>query len=229
MKRQTTLSIDRPHTWLDQLVAGQLDEHTREQVLAWCDADPVRWRQCAQAFLEAQVWQQAFADLWTSVAPTRNGSAVRRDQSATAAHGFLRNISRYSGWAAAALIAALAFVAGQLADGRWLGAERQLASAPAAESLEEPSPAPYLSIPVNTGLRTAGPALLQVPLRPLDAETPSVEAAVRPPDYVIQQWKRRGFELSPTRRYLTGRQPDGQSIVVPVATWQFKFVGRSLD
>ena len=48
---------------LDRLVAGELDEPSRQQLLAWCDREPLGWKRCALAFLEAQVWEQSFASL----------------------------------------------------------------------------------------------------------------------------------------------------------------------
>src|SRR5687767_11938198 len=47
---------------LDRLVAGELSENDRRSLLAWLDEDAGRWRMCALAFLEAQVWEAAAAD-----------------------------------------------------------------------------------------------------------------------------------------------------------------------
>jgi len=44
---------------IDQLVDGELDEATRQRLLAQLDTEPGGWRRCALAFLEAQAWSQA--------------------------------------------------------------------------------------------------------------------------------------------------------------------------
>jgi hypothetical protein len=46
---------------IDRLVAGDLDEVRRREVLAWLDEKPGRWRHCGLAFLEAQLWQESFS------------------------------------------------------------------------------------------------------------------------------------------------------------------------
>ncbi|MBI3462373.1 MAG: hypothetical protein HY000_04840 [Planctomycetes bacterium] len=53
---------------IDRLVAGDLDERERRELLGWLDAEPDRWRRCAMGFLEAQLWQETF------------GGVVRRAQ-----------------------------------------------------------------------------------------------------------------------------------------------------
>jgi hypothetical protein len=45
---------------IDRLVADDLDERERREVLGWLDAEPDRWRRCAMGFLEAQLWQETF-------------------------------------------------------------------------------------------------------------------------------------------------------------------------
>ena len=44
---------------IDRLVAGDLDDARRRELLAWLDEQPSRWRRCAVGFLEAQMWQEA--------------------------------------------------------------------------------------------------------------------------------------------------------------------------
>src|SRR5260370_29754437 len=61
---------------LDRLVCGELDELPRGRLLEWLDEDPLRWRACGLAFLEAQTWSQALGQ-W----PLRElGSGVPLDQ-----------------------------------------------------------------------------------------------------------------------------------------------------
>src|SRR5258707_481533 len=61
---------------LDRLVCGELDELPRGRLLEWLDEDPLRWRACGLAFLEAQTWSQALGqwplrELVTPSIPTR--------------------------------------------------------------------------------------------------------------------------------------------------------------
>ena len=63
---------------LDRLVSGDLPEPDRRSLLAWLDEEPTRWRVCALAFLEAQVWEQAAT--WEGEAPAEprvQGSGFR--------------------------------------------------------------------------------------------------------------------------------------------------------
>src|SRR5436309_2581424 len=67
--------------FIDRLVAGDLDEDRRRDLLAWLDDEPVRWRGCALAFLEVQMWEQAFGNV-VSGGPTElhthPGSQIHR-------------------------------------------------------------------------------------------------------------------------------------------------------
>jgi hypothetical protein len=56
---------------IDRLVDGELTEGERQLLLARLDADPSRdgWRRCALAFLEAQVWCEAFGPAARAAAP----------------------------------------------------------------------------------------------------------------------------------------------------------------
>src|ERR1043165_9690073 len=54
---------------LDLLVCGDLGEAARQRVLEWLEEDPVRWRLCGLAFLEAQTWSEALGQ-WPPQAST---------------------------------------------------------------------------------------------------------------------------------------------------------------
>jgi hypothetical protein len=56
---------------IDRLVANELSETDRAKLLEWLDQDCVRWRRCALAFLEAQMWEQAAAGDSRLHAPSR--------------------------------------------------------------------------------------------------------------------------------------------------------------
>jgi hypothetical protein len=45
---------------IDRLVLGDMDDGERASLIAWLEEEPLRWRQCGLAFLEAQLWEDAF-------------------------------------------------------------------------------------------------------------------------------------------------------------------------
>jgi hypothetical protein len=57
---------------------------------------------------------------------------------------------------------------------------------------------------------------LQIPVVPGDAHALSTDPRNRMPDYVRQQWERRGYNLATERRYLFANLPSGQRVVVPI-------------
>lgn len=54
---------------IDRLVCSEIDDAARGRLIAWLEAEPTRWRLCGLAFLEAQMWQEAFRE-GVSVAPS---------------------------------------------------------------------------------------------------------------------------------------------------------------
>lgn len=54
---------------IDRLVCSEIDDAARGRLIAWLEAEPTRWRLCGLAFLEAQMWQEAFRED-VSVAPS---------------------------------------------------------------------------------------------------------------------------------------------------------------
>jgi hypothetical protein len=60
---------------------------------------------------------------------------------------------------------------------------------------------------------------IRIPVVPTLADTARDGGAGPPaeiPEYVRQQWERRGYKVSLERRYVFARLPDGQRVVVPV-------------
>ena len=73
----------------------------------------------------------------------------------------------------------------------------------------------YWTLPRLTRIGPAG--AIQIPVVPRDTSVDRDRAAVTEiPEYVREQWERRGFELTTERRYLFARLADGQQVVVPV-------------
>src|SRR5262245_33863928 len=83
-------ALDRaPQAQIDRLVAGALPEQERRRLLVWLDEDFRRWRACAVAFLEAQMWEAAGTEMPACGARTlvRSASGGRPAVSATTQHG----------------------------------------------------------------------------------------------------------------------------------------------
>ena len=75
-------SADHQHL-IDRLVAGDLDEARRRELLAWLDEQPSRWRRCAVGFLEAQMWQESLggvADRVRTETASRNVVVTGRER-----------------------------------------------------------------------------------------------------------------------------------------------------
>ncbi len=215
---------------LDRLVTGELAESDRRSILAWLDEDAGRWRMCALAFLETQMWERAVglgqeeslstAEIQPSPSPSLPRTA-RRDRS---------QISIL----ALTVVVAVAFTGGLL-FAQWLpsGASRRLltiAEQPVlpndgARRADRPSDQPLIAtVSVRTNLDPSLPLTLQMPVAPQSVG--STATATSPlSDYERKQWEKLGFEVVEELRYLPARLPDGRDVVVPVNKVQVKFKG----
>jgi hypothetical protein len=72
------------------------------------------------------------------------------------------------------------------------------------------------SLSLQSPLGAAQPATVQIPVIPSDSQTAAVNQLDKIPDYVRQQWERRGYRVTTERRYLFAKLPDGRQVVVPV-------------
>jgi hypothetical protein len=230
---------------IDSLVAGELDEPRRRRLFAWLDEDPLRWKQCALAFLEAQVWEQAIdilaeRPLAAPIAaapvapsglpsPSLNGHVAcpaPRKASASPPAAALR-------WRLAMSIAALVAIAFALGAGMGRSLFAPQAAAPSMaegqpdeHDRQRASQAPLVAT-VAVGSPSAGDGIkLQLPVV---EGAPPKEAAPRDlPEYVRQQWLRQGWQIQPERKYLPARLADGSSVVVPIDRLQAKYVGKEV-
>jgi hypothetical protein len=216
---------------IDRLVAGDLPEHERRSLLVWLDEDVGRWRACAIAFLEAQVWEAAAAAAPT---PIRSVSEGFRTQARSASEGQPRGtfspIHQYrAGLPYALTLAAsiaIAFALGVISDRLSINPDSRVLPQLARHELpiEKPSPSALAqplvaTVDVPTNLDPGISAQLQLRLTSLaasDASEPSIS------DYDRKQWERRGFELIEERRYLPAHLPDGRQITVPVKKVQLR-------
>jgi hypothetical protein len=193
---------------IDRLAAGELDEPSRRQLLAWLDRDPVHWRRCALALLEAREIEQAFA-AWhgepgkSAVKPPRP-SETRRPR------------SRAILVLAASIL--VAFCLGLFARG--------LAIAPVSSVVGVPHPSSHQT-PADVTENSTPPD----PIQPPDT-LPDQMVAAAPvpagsiPPYVRSQWERHGYELISHPARLPVVLPDGRRVTVPVDQLQLNYVGR---
>lgn len=213
---------------VDRLVCGELDETSRQQLLAWLEAEPARWRMCGVAFLEAQAWARAI-ERWPQADNRAAGSSTAALRlAADRSRKRRRDLVRQATIAAAVVIAfglGLAF--------RDFSAPAQRAAETTAVSGDAPGgtgqhlpdgdsnlaskPKSILaSLNVETGNGFGHSTPIHVPVVPAAIDENRIQEHAEIPDYVRQQWERRGYKVSLERRFLFARLADGQKVVVPV-------------
>lgn len=217
---------------IDRLVTGELSEQQRRAVFEWCDADPIRWRQCALAFLEAQTWQQGLAG-WTA-AGNSDGVAIPETQ----LNPQVASLPR-TNWKVLVASIVVAFLFGSLlrvpqfvsqsAPQPTTTAKQEIPveaenSTPDIQGIANGSQN-YVTVPVRTSLSPNVVSSLRIPVD--SGEKPN-RATVQPevPEYVKRKWEKRGFQVAATERFLSARLPDGRDVVVPVSGVEVKYVGK---
>jgi hypothetical protein len=211
MNSETT--FDREMTvQLERLAYGELDDASRTALVTWLDTDPRRWRLCGIAFLEAQAWSAALCDF--AAGPVEHSVAQTRPPQEMPFSGPRRRIARIAALAGGLLLAfALGWNARPTNSGTATGDDRGAQSPPSAP--DHRADAVFASLSVQSPLGAASPATIQIPVVP----SPSQTAATRLddiPEYVRQQWERRGYRVTTERRYLFAKLPDGRQVAVPV-------------
>jgi hypothetical protein len=245
MNREWTISEDDLPGLLDGLVCGELDESARGRVLAWLEEEPARWRRCGLAFLEAQTWSQA---LWQfpggDVADQSPGRSVRGAENAAPGRGKPRHARIRAALTAAAVLVAfgLGFALRQPTGGQHQPGVPPVAGDRSPPSNNEVLPdehrgaagagEPVLALlDVQAGGRFGKQTPIHIPVVPAVAGTG--ESAPRQPaeipEYVRQQWERRGYKVSLERRYVFARLPGGQRVVVPVEQFHVNPVAVSIN
>jgi hypothetical protein len=227
MTRRDNIAEEMPDL-IDRLVCGELDESTRNRVLTWLEDDRARWRLCGLAFLEAQVWSQALTE-WPRVVNGRAPAPVSACLSAPDPVARRQSAINRALVAAACVIAfglglalhALVVVPHQPPDHPVANSSPQVspqADLPGKTLPSLPEQEPLLaSFDVRSGGRSGPTTPIRIPVVPVRAD-PSQDArqSVEIPDYLRQQWERRGYKVSLERRFLFARLPNGERIVVPV-------------
>ena len=215
---------------IDALVDGELTEEQRAALLGWLEADVSRWRKCALAFLEVQLWDQALEGGEGSEGRVQ-GSAAHETNPTEA---LCARRERMRSWLMPLVVLAAsiaAFLCGLYVHD--LRTSPQSASQPMAgsplrqERPHQPGELVVASVPVQGGALGHIAATLQIPVRPVDATAASAASSV--PDHVRKQWERRGYQLVEQRRYLPARLPDGRKVMVPVNEVKMKFVGKPVS
>jgi hypothetical protein len=188
---------------LERLACGELDQAARQPLIDWLERDPRRWRLCGLAFLEAQSWSTALGEAHPESPPR----PVMRDKAPP------QSLPRHVGIARTAALAvslAIAFALG------WSTRPINSMSITSRDTHVDGAPAPDAVLATLSVQGAASPATLQIPVVPSDSQLSTPSTVERVPDYVRQQWERRGYRLTAERRYLFAKLPSGQQVVVPI-------------
>jgi hypothetical protein len=213
---------------IDRLVCGELNETDRKRLLAWFEADPVRWRLCGVAFLEAQAWSRAI-EHWPRTDEPRDIFA------SSCEHRTLPRspVSRRAHYRHAAAVAAVIIAFGLGLALRDFSSPPQHVTDTAAPTVAVPNspdadlsagpsnlPPKQESVLASVSVETAegrGRSMpIQIPVVPAARDAGRHREQAEISDYVRQQLERRGFKVSLERRFMFARLADGQKVVVPV-------------
>jgi hypothetical protein len=221
---------------IERLVAGELSEPARGPVIAWLDEQPSRWRMCGLLFLEAQTWSQALAE-W-SQRPAPLGRLPTELTAARRSNLGGRRLRDVVVLAASVLIAfTVGFVMREA--GVKPAADAMIAKESVNGSAEQPSTdqgnaarlMPVMAtMSMASGLSGLSRPAVQIPVVPRNASQGEQKAAHDSiPDYVRQQWERRGYRLDVERRYLFAKLPDGEPVAVPVEQYFIKRIPPKIN
>ena len=211
--------------WLDRLACGELDEVSRKNLLGWLDAEPLRWRDCALALLEAQAWNESLEHLDEKApAMNKNSPISLRDKS---------QVPLALRWASLAAVLLIAFALGALYRGSFLPESEMVVkkqTLPAADHVtgaEESGPL-MATVSLKPDLRSEIPATMQIPVRAVQ-NLEAAQSAAPISEYDRQKWERRGYQLTRERRYLPAQLPNGKKVVVPVEQVKANYVGSKVS
>ncbi len=241
---------------LDRLVSGDLPEPDRRSLLAWLDEEPTRWRACALAFLEAQVFEQATAPSAVGNAlcgvpregeapaepprdvevPCAVGNALRGVPGVQAPRGYpgfrvqaAKHDLPFTGahWLALASSLLVAFAVGTLAGRSSIATP--VRTAKILTAAPQPSAPPgfqLATVSVRTNLDPRITAQVQLPVEPADQPLAGASSIS---EYDRKLWERRGYELVEETRYLPAKMPDGRPVMVPVNRVHLKLKGTPVS
>ena len=194
---------------IDRLVDGELNEVERRNLLQRLDTEPLEWRRCALAFMEAQTWRAAMMSV---AAPAIDAfQPFQPPKSITPKRHIGRAAARFATLAASLL---LAF---------WLG--HAWHSQPKVEATTPPVEMANTS---DQGVQPQGfdPAPNQLVAKDEVPEPPpEVPSAL---DATIKHWEQRGFQAQQETRTLSISLKDGRKVAVPVQGVRLEYIrGRT--
>jgi hypothetical protein len=213
---------------LQRLVCGELDEAQRRPLLDWLDQEPGRWRLCGLLFFEAQTWSEAIKE-WPAQHTSEPQGKSTLTRSNLTARGGLRRVRDALVLAASVLVAYVLGAATQI-DEVYTGAPSSVVKGTSnANDTHAVVGTSSKIAPIMARLpatKTAGlpvqPAL-HIPVVPGSRSVVSNgDDGEAIPDYVRQQWARRGYRLDLERRFLLATLPDGQRVAVPFEQYSIK-------
>ena len=221
-------SIDESNDPVDRLVAGDLSDSERRDLLLRLENDPDGWRSCALAFLEDQAWRQALGIRDT--AEPRLGRSPPHDLIELAAS---KPVWIRRGSLAAAVL--LVVFASGFTVGGWIkttpGTEISTAKPPGSAGVDrDPKPTEIRQvgsfdlIDVTAGESTP----LRFPIysgRGLDDQwlqnlPPSV------PDYIRARLEREGYQVAEHRKLMSVQLEDGRQVSIPVDEVELDYIGQ---
>ncbi|WP_425613804.1 hypothetical protein NA78x_003648 [Anatilimnocola sp. NA78] len=216
----------------DRLVDGELSQHEYRQLLLALEQQPHAWRQCAEAFLEAQAWRRDFESVRT--APARK---VPEPVTTPAKRHWLEQ-----DWLRMLLVAAASFLlAFMSAQAYWQMKASSLvapqpeqvvqAPAPAAESPPAPTSVTYRPVSsVNLAVNREGQEnaqVLQVPVFDPKAASDLLSNS-RPalPDDLLISLTAEGHQVDRQRKLVPVQLDDGRQMMLPVEGYRIVPVSR---
>ncbi|HEV3167154.1 MAG TPA: hypothetical protein VGZ22_24310 [Isosphaeraceae bacterium] len=235
---------------LDRLVDGELTEAERRTVLSQLETDPLGWRRCALAFLEAQAWRETFGSLTVEGASSIAGARLDEPVGSVPKPSVVRRWGRARLAAAAGLL--LAFTLGFAAGGAALrratrqAADVQVSTPPAEQRTRKQQTTAgsqtVAQAPKRHETTAQEPGRKSVPMTGAASRTPVQGLPVltgqgldelllrqRPPALpaqLLRQWERRGYHVEKHRRLISMDLKGGGRLAIPVDEVRLHYVGQ---
>ena len=222
---------------IDQLVANELCETSRAELIQWLEESKERWRDLGLAFLESQVWTNSLAELESRPSVS---TPILVPESEPAEYSMKRMIVGLI-LAASLMLTFLGGVkwaerpningdTGSLAhvnDGaveRSKTADNDKQKAAPRENLAAQSP--VNSMEINAYLKNASGALEKVRMPVTAAVSASRSAADS--ERTMRWLEDHGFAVSTEQRFLPATLPDGREVMLPYDQVRAKYVGKTV-
>ncbi|QDU28770.1 hypothetical protein ETAA8_38750 [Anatilimnocola aggregata] len=230
MSESTSLPLNS--ITFDRLVDGELSREEYRQLLQALDQHPAAWRQCAEAFLEAQAWRSDFESIRTPPAASVSQPVVAPEKKSLLQKDWLRML----------LVAAASFLLAFVAAQAYWQSTAGTTSAPIPPQLAETGPAENSpqSVPtktnyrpvssVNLAVNRAGqenPELLQVPVfEPAAANDLLSNSRPALPDDLLEALTAEGHQVDRQRKLVPIELDDGRQMMLPVEGYRIVPVSR---